>query len=288
VRDAYDNALAGVTVLFAVSGGGGSLTGESVKTDASGIATVGSWRLGSAGTQILTATIAPLASLTFQAKAIHPVSSCAATHALPGTTIVQADLTAQTCQGYTIAISRGETYEFKLSSTAFDAQLELRDETGNEIAVSNARVNVTSPAMRVVLPAGAYTLLVSSLNADASGPFAVSYAPVDNSGGCDDAFIVRGVDFERTVTYTNCANVSGQQSLDRFRIRMTAGSRISAVLEDYSLADNRFDVQNEYGVTVATATVKNYVESDLEFTAPADGYYTLMVQVEYSYRLIVR
>jgi adhesin/invasin len=57
IKDANNNPLVGTAVTFAVASGGGSITGGSTTTDASGIATVGSWTLGSAlGTNTLTAT----------------------------------------------------------------------------------------------------------------------------------------------------------------------------------------------------------------------------------------
>ena len=46
VTDAGGNPVSGVVVTFAVASGGGSVTGASATTNASGIATVGSWRLG--------------------------------------------------------------------------------------------------------------------------------------------------------------------------------------------------------------------------------------------------
>ncbi|HVG44590.1 MAG TPA: leishmanolysin-related zinc metalloendopeptidase [Longimicrobium sp.] len=59
VRDAGGAPLAGRTVTFAVTDGGGSVTGATVTTNASGVATVGSWILGpSAGINQLTATVA--------------------------------------------------------------------------------------------------------------------------------------------------------------------------------------------------------------------------------------
>ena len=57
VRDAYGNRISGVSVTFAVASGGGNATGTSTTTNASGIATVGSWTLGpAAGANSLTAT----------------------------------------------------------------------------------------------------------------------------------------------------------------------------------------------------------------------------------------
>ncbi|HWK88571.1 MAG TPA: dockerin type I domain-containing protein, partial [Longimicrobium sp.] len=43
ITDTYGNPVAGVGVTFAVASGGGSVTGENATTDASGVATVGSW-----------------------------------------------------------------------------------------------------------------------------------------------------------------------------------------------------------------------------------------------------
>jgi hypothetical protein len=70
VRDGSSNPVSGVSVTFAVATGGGSATGTAATTDGSGIATVGSWTLGTvAGTNTLTATAAGLAGspVTFTA-----------------------------------------------------------------------------------------------------------------------------------------------------------------------------------------------------------------------------
>ena len=77
VRDAFSNPVAGVSVQFSVSGGGGSVTGATQTTDATGSATVGGWTLGPAsGANTLTAT--------FPGTAVAAVVF-AATGATPGT-----------------------------------------------------------------------------------------------------------------------------------------------------------------------------------------------------------
>ncbi len=71
VTDANDNPVSGVTLTFAVASGGGSVSGGSATTNASGIATVGSWTLGTAvGSNSLTATAAGLSisAVTFTAN----------------------------------------------------------------------------------------------------------------------------------------------------------------------------------------------------------------------------
>jgi hypothetical protein len=50
VADTFGNPVPGLTVTFSVLSGGGSVTGGSVQTDASGNATVGSWTLAANGT----------------------------------------------------------------------------------------------------------------------------------------------------------------------------------------------------------------------------------------------
>src|SRR5581483_890581 len=70
VRDQYGNPVAGVGVTFAVASGGGSATGTNATTNASGVATAGSWQLGTAaGSNTLTATSGSLGGspVTFHA-----------------------------------------------------------------------------------------------------------------------------------------------------------------------------------------------------------------------------
>ena len=88
VKDVKNDPVAGVTVTFAVASGGGSVTGASAVSDASGIATVGSWKLGTvAGANTLTATCAGLTGspVTFTATGDgrHPAGP-AERHAGPG------------------------------------------------------------------------------------------------------------------------------------------------------------------------------------------------------------
>ena len=82
VTDTHGNPVSGVAVTFAIGSGGGSLTGGSATTNASGIATVGSWKLGTGdGANTLTASASGLSSVTFNATG---VADAAASIALNG------------------------------------------------------------------------------------------------------------------------------------------------------------------------------------------------------------
>lgn len=68
VTDANGNPVAGVAVTFAVTSGGGAITGATQQTNASGIATVGSWVLGNtAGANSVSATVTGLPAVSFSA-----------------------------------------------------------------------------------------------------------------------------------------------------------------------------------------------------------------------------
>jgi hypothetical protein len=70
VRDTDGNAMAGVTVTFAVTAGGGSVANRTSTTNSQGIATAGGWTLGpSAGTNVLEARLGGVAPVQFLATA---------------------------------------------------------------------------------------------------------------------------------------------------------------------------------------------------------------------------
>ncbi|HEX3805677.1 MAG TPA: Ig-like domain-containing protein [Gaiellaceae bacterium] len=87
VTDQYGNPVGGVSVTFSIASGNGSLTGASATTDATGIASVGSWTLGTAaGANTLTAAVSGLTSVTFHATATSDVAANLAVSAGEGQT----------------------------------------------------------------------------------------------------------------------------------------------------------------------------------------------------------
>lgn len=92
VADLDGNGVAGVSVTFAVTGGGGSVTGSPATSNASGVATVGSWTLGSAeGPNTMTASAAGLTGspVTFTATSTNTplqISSVSPATLTPGAT----------------------------------------------------------------------------------------------------------------------------------------------------------------------------------------------------------
>jgi adhesin/invasin len=101
VRDANSNPVPSVTVSFAVASGGGSLLSGSPLSGANGIATVGSWTLGTtAGANTLTATVGGLPPVTFTATGV------ASTSAYDIDLLPVGFLTARQLQAFTSAVTR--------------------------------------------------------------------------------------------------------------------------------------------------------------------------------------
>jgi adhesin/invasin len=70
-QDQFGNPVPGAAITFAVSGGGGNVSGPTQLTNAAGIATVGGWTLGTvSGANALTATLAGLTPVTFTATGL--------------------------------------------------------------------------------------------------------------------------------------------------------------------------------------------------------------------------
>lgn len=83
VRDAKGQAMAGVTVRFAVVRGGGTLQHPTASTGPDGVASAGAWTLGaSAGVNEVEATVGSLAPVLFTATAVSPTTPAPIT---PGT-----------------------------------------------------------------------------------------------------------------------------------------------------------------------------------------------------------
>lgn len=136
VTDKFGNPVSGVLTTFTVASGGGSVTGASANTDVNGIATVGSWRLGTtAGANTLTATASGVTPITFTATGTAgAVSQVKITNTAP-------------------TLSIGQT--FTLTAQALDA---------NNNRVTNAAISFTSdnPAIASV---GASTGTVTAVGA---------------------------------------------------------------------------------------------------------------------------
>lgn len=160
VRDTLGNPKSGVTVTFAITAGGGSAGTLTPATDASGVATVGSWTTGAgAGTNTMTATVAGLTGspVTFNVSATASAATqIAATGGTGQTTVVAGQ--AATALEWTVKdagnnVVQGQRVDFAITGEpsggtagSLLAAFAISDASGKVTATltTNTKVGTTS------------------------------------------------------------------------------------------------------------------------------------------------
>jgi len=285
VLDVYGNPLSRITVTFAVEAGGGSVSEAEAVSDTAGIAESGTWVLGSPGIQRMVARVGQLVSEPFTAKAVAPPFTCAPYAGLPLQATFRSELTALSCkdtrgrslEAYTIVVTRPNAYVFSVASTEFDTNLELRDADLVEVAKNDDRgTGTTNSQFKVLLAPGTYTLVVSSSRLGATGSYNLVYEQAGTSvERCEDAFIARGVTARGVVEEWDCTG-STNVVWDRFRIYLEAGSQVEIVVTDFSYSGPNIELDAPDGSYVTVGPGRDYL-TRLMYTAPVDGYYTVLV-----------
>jgi Big-like domain-containing protein len=298
VSDASGNPVAGAPVTFTVTSGGGTVTGGTETTNSSGIATVGSWTLGTGtGANTLAAATGSLPEVTFTACGT-------ATHTLGSTLDSQLSLTdCQFSDGsfvdfYTVDIPTSGTYIFNQTSTAFNTYLELVAASGTLIAVNDNFINSDS-RLKVIVPAGTYLVVANSFDANAFGNYSLaSAASTAQVSNCEDVFLLPGISTPQSLQTTDC--VSNGFYYDEYVIFLKAGQTVtvsmtSGIVDSYLelRADgaSSFLVNNDnvdattkdarvtYTVPVlSTPTSGFYIITAASKVAGATGDYTLSIQ----------
>lgn len=200
VRDQNNNPMQGVSVAFAVTAGGGSLTPVSRTTGADGVARLTTWTVGAtAGTNTLTATVTGLPAITFTATTFLPVS-------------IQA--TSPTNQ------------EAPANSAVTPPRVFVRDQNGNPLFGVNVTFTVTAGGGAIV-PSVVMTGLdgtaqlvswrlgvtpgVNTVTAAAPGLTPVTFTATGVVAPCPDpAAISLGTTINTTLGSTGCLLSSGE------------------------------------------------------------------------------
>lgn len=140
VADSFGNPVANVLVTFAVASGGGSVTGGLQNTNASGIATVGAWKLGpTIGANTLTATVAGIAPVTFAATGVAGAVSQVRFTNLPAPTVS----VGQTFKFTTQALDAGNNVvTATITYTSDNAAIATVDATGTVTGVGAGTANI--------------------------------------------------------------------------------------------------------------------------------------------------
>jgi hypothetical protein len=287
VRDASNNPLSGVSVTFAVTAGGGSITGGHAVSNASGVATVGSWTLGTAGgTNTLTATTGGLAPITFTAQGADPCDITVA-HTL-GTTS-NGQLTLSDCDLgdgsfvdlYSINIPSAGTYLFTQSAN-FDTYLFL---VGSQsvIAENDNGAQTNTSFLKAILPAGLFVLGPNSLQPGVTGTYSLtSAATTAEVTNCENVFTTAGITSQQSLQTSDCS--LGGIFGDVYLIYLTGNRTITASMSS-SAVDSYLELTADGGSAILASnddidgTTQN---ARLTFTAPSNaaGYYVLTARTK--------
>jgi len=281
VSDASGNPMSGVTVTFAVTTGGGSVTGNHQTSDASGVATVGSWTLGTeTGTNTLVASTGNL-SVTFVANGADPCLP-SVIHALGSTT--NGKLSPADCQFndgslvdlYTVNIPSGGTYLFT-EAAGFDTFLLLFSSTGSIIGENDDVAQPNTSVVKAILPAGSFVLGANAFFPNVTGDYTLTSASSTTEiTNCEDVWIMRGASTTQSLQTTDC-NASGLYS-DDYLIFLRGGQSVTASMTSTAL-DSYLEVyllnSNGTGTLQDSNDNANGTTQDaqLVFTPPANGFY---------------
>jgi hypothetical protein len=300
LRDQSGSPVGGVAVTFAVTSGGGTVTGDHTTTNPSGIATVGSWTLGpNGGGNTLVATAGGL-SVTFTANASDPCAA-APTHTLGSTTNGQLSLTdCKLSDGsfvdfYAVTIPTAGTYIFSQTSAAFDTYIAMLSSTGVLVGVNDdATTTNTNSVLKVLVPPGNFIIGANSFDANATGAYTLTSAPTTAEvTNCEDAFVLRGITSAQSLQATDC-NINGFYG-DEYVILLAAGQSITISMNS-SVLDSYLEVHTGNSVTIlasnddVNSSTKNaqliftpttsdfYVIAARSTAAGVTGAYTLVIQ----------
>ena len=275
VSDASGRPSAGAPVTFTVTSGGGTVTGGSATTDASGIATVGGWTLGTdAGANTLSAATGTLPQVTFTACAT-------GTHTLGSTSDNQLSSTdCRLSDGtfidlYTVTIPASGTYIFNQTSTAFDTYLAFFT-SGSVLIGVNDDFGTSDSRVKIIVPAGSYLIGALSFDPNVTGTYSlVSTGSTDQVSNCEDVFVLKGISTPQSLQTTDCSTVGFYS--DEYVIFMTAGQAITVGMTS-SVLDSYLEIRPNGNSAVLASNDNinaNTKDAQVAFTAPVTGFYVI-------------
>ena len=281
VKDASDAVVSGVSVTFAVASGGGSVTGGTATTGVDGIATVGSWTLGTtAGSNTLTATSGTLTGspVTFTATgtagaatqiAANSATTQSATVSTAVTTppsVIVKDVNNNPVSGssVTFAVATGGGGGTVLSAT-----------TGSNGIATVGSWTLGSTAGSNTLTATSGSLVGSPVTftatATASNPVITSISPSSPTNSGSQTIVIVGTGFNgSTVTLTQ----TGQSTITGVVTGTDTTTTISRNFNLNGIASGTWNIvilNSDGGTVTGTLTVNSATAATVTSISPTSG-----------------
>jgi hypothetical protein len=290
VRSGSGAGVAGVTVTFTITAGGGSIIGpNTVVTNSSGVATVGGWTLGSTpGTNTMTASIPQTGvtgnPVTFTATGTDPCATFT-TFVIPSS--VNGSLTSSDCVSSNQAVDKYRTvlnsasiFHLQYSSSSYAPLL------GTNLGVTFSGTTSAPVSWVFYVPSGTYDWDVTGDGTGLLGTYTFSSSTTVPTG-CPNRFLVKGIDVTNiplnstsSCSYTGSSiGAAGTRNMDFFWVRLPVGESITVEMQ--AAFDTALELKRGSCTTgtlvasnddIATGTNSN---SRLTFTAPSGQTSTL-------------
>ncbi len=296
VKDANGNVKSGVVVTFAVGVGGGSVTGGTATSNASGVATSGSWTLGAnPGTNTLIASAPGVPSVAFNAIATSPPpppsGECNVRTNHTFGAISSGTLSTTDCRVsdgsfvdfFTTTVPTAGAYLFR-QGAAFDTYLLLAFPDGTTIAENDDETDTgTSSAIKALLPGGSYLLGPGSLNPGVTGDYEISSTTSStNVGNCEPVFAVKGISTDQNIEATDCLWApppAARIYADGVLIFLRAGQSVTLNMTSSSV-DSYLELVRVDGQNVAQNDNRDATTKDarINYTAVQSNYYAIITR----------
>jgi hypothetical protein len=218
VADQFGNPVSGTSVTYAVSTGGGSLTGATATSNANGIAAVGAWRLGAAvGSNTLVASSTGLPAVTFTATGISDPCNTFLPITLGQT--LSGTLSATDCifaddyyaDVYSFTTTGTQLVQMDLTSSAFRPYLDVFNLADDYLGFDTDSSGGTLARLRLLGPPGEYVAVANSFLERSTGAYTFGLSTWGGDiGGCEtDVWIVpSNTPYNQTISNTDCSGTS--------------------------------------------------------------------------------
>jgi hypothetical protein len=301
VRDTNNDPLRNVTVTFALTSGGGSISPTTRLSDANGLATLDHWLLGSEpGVNTVTATASGLSPVTFTANSesvacpdspIDIALGATASNTLGSTGCRLAS--GEYVEFYRFSLASATTVRIVQSSGSFNSYVIVARNTGELVAE-----NDDSPALsgldseaRAFLQAGTYLVAATSSDVGEAGAFTLRVETTSSEvTNCWPYFTMRGNSHSQALSNTDCA--AGNMWADFYVVYLQQGETLTLQMNSTQfdaylmlMLPNGNTVENDNGGGGTNARIVHtaqqagyYIVSATSARNNQTGAYTLSVQ----------
>jgi hypothetical protein len=284
VTDAQGLPVPGIVVTFSLGDGSGTINGAAPVTNAQGVASLGTWTLGTlpGSPNTVTASVGTLPTATFTATTTG-TNPCTVLIAYPFGTTINGAFTNADCPStdgsvfdfYSTTIPAAGAYTFSESSTAIDPYLFLEAANGDVVAENDDVSDVdTNAGMKVLIPAGSYVVAANTFDPKTYGPYSISSAAaVEAINNCELVFVTHGVTTSQNLATTDCL-INGFYSDDVYMF-LDVGQSVTATMNSTGF-DAYLEIWSFDGIVASNDDVSaTSTNAQVSFTAIKAAYYLI-------------